>query len=220
MSTNTKIKQKIKLFRKTYFDLQTTVKTCLRRPDDQIFSIKTIEQVNLFEFEIDKNIDLYNTKDFKLIPKITILHNIFNNKPVLSKTNKETVWNYIEVLYSLAKQQNKQISEDLINNEGLSSIVNDLMNDKESGFNDMISDISSQVTDMLKGKDINKTDLIQQLLSGNTNANGLDFQSIIEKTSAKFKAKADAGEIDVNKIRETASRINNSIGNFNLKEKK
>lgn len=208
--SNTTLKKKVKLFNRHYQDMQDGLKISLRRPRDRVYSVKTIDQVNDFSSKIEENIELYNEKNIQLFDKVLLLNRVFFGKPSLSNANKVVVWKFIEILYSLSKEENKHVATK-DNNADLSSLIGSLMNDQDSGFKSLVDDISTQVQSSIQGKNINEQQIISDLMSGNMNSSGIDFKKIIEQTSEKLKGKVDRGEIDINKLKETGDKINSII---------
>lgn len=208
--SNTTLKKKVKLFNKHYQDMQEGLKVSLKKPRDRVYNVKTIDQVNEFSKQVEDNIDLYNKKDIQLFEKVLLLQRVFFGKPSLSNANKVVIWKFIEILYSLSKEENKQIATTSSDGD-LSTLIGSLMNDQNSGFKSLVDDISSQVQSSLEGKNVNEQQIISDLMSGNMQSSGIDFRKIIEQTSQKLQGKVDRGEIDINKLKETGDKINSFI---------
>ena len=80
----------------------------------------------------------------------------------------------------------------------------------------MISNISKNVEETLAGEDLSKIDpsqLMNSLLSGKTNINGIDFSKIINSASTLMSKKVNDGEIDISELGEKA---NDALKNLNL----
>lgn len=210
-------KRKIRLFSKSYKEMQTGVNKTLKRGNDKVYSVKSIEEIDRFVKQIDENEDLYKNQDLELFNKVVILKRCFYGKPALNAANKTVVWKFIHVLYSLGAGENKVVPIQSSSNGmgGLGDLVDSLVNDKDSGFKDMIEDISKQLEDSMKGKNIDQATLVSDLMNGNLQTSGIDFQSIIEKTTHKLKEKVDNGEVDIEKLRIAGDKIKTAIpGNF------
>lgn len=210
-------KKKINLFNKCYKEMQRGVNKTLKRGGDKVYSIKFMSEIDRFVAQIDENDTLYKNQDLDLFNQVVILKRIFYGKTALNNTNKAIVWKFIQALYSLGVGENKQIVTEVGPSDagGLGDLINSLVNDEESGFKDMIEDISKQLENTMKGKDINQQSLVSDLMKGNLQTSGIDFQSIIEQTSQKLKEKADRGEVDFSKLKETGDKIKNILpGNF------
>ena len=87
-------------------------------------------------------------------------------------------------------------------------------------FGNIIKEMSGDIQKSLEGKDlsmINPSELLSSLMGGETKVvGGIDFSSIIEKSTKSLKTKVENGEIDLNQLKESASSIAGSLGGFNL----
>lgn len=207
-------KRKVRFFSKCYKEMQTGVNKSLKRGNDKVYSVKSIDEIDRFVKQVDENESLYKNQDLELFNNVVILKRVFYGKPALNTANKSVVWKFIQTLYSLGKGENKQVVNVTAPTGelgALGELVNNLVNDKDSGFKDMIDDISQQLESSMKGKNIDQTNLVSDLMSGNLQSSGIDFQSIIEQTSRKLKEKVDKGEVDISKLKETGDKIKNVI---------
>jgi hypothetical protein len=205
-----KRKLKVKIFNKVYKDMQHNIKTVLRRSNDETFSISKGSEITTFAQEMDTNKSLYDKNDSELLSKITILNNFFKNKPELSTSNKTIVWKYIELMYSISKEEKKEALEKKqdFNIGNISEVIGSLLNDNENGgFKDLIKDISSKLENDIGDKDIDQTQIISDLMSGNMNSCGINFQSILDESSKSLHSKVQNGSIDMEQLKQVAEKI-------------
>jgi hypothetical protein len=204
-----KRKKKTKLFNKVYTDMQTAINASLKKKSE-VYTVSNHVLLVQFEKDIDSHYKMYEECDEKLFDNCNILQRIFKNKPQLSSKNKEVVWKYIQTLYSLAKEENKQVTR-IPQKEGLESLVEGLMSNGDSGFKSIIEDISAQLQQASIGKDINQQTIVRDLMSGNLESSGIDFKKIIESTSKNLEMKINSGEIDRDLLTQTADKIKNTL---------
>lgn len=205
-------KHKIRTFNKIYKELQHNIKTVLKKSTHKSFDVTDIKIVNYFAQQMDTYNGLYETRDVELLKKVDLLQKFFFNKPPLSQQNKEIVWKYLEAMYSLAKEKKQELVKqktplDLSN---LSGVLGNLMNDKESGFGNLISDISKNLEGKITGE-IDQTQILQDLMSGKLESGGINFQEIIQQATSSLKDKVDSGEIDIEKLKSTAETVKSSL---------
>lgn len=205
-----KRKLKVKIFNKVYKDMQHNIKTVLRRNNDESFSVNKGSDITTFAQEMDANKTLYDKNDIELLSKVTILNNFFKNKPELSTSNKTIVWKYIELMYSVAKEEKKEALEKKqdFNIGNISEVIGSLLNDNENGgFKDLIKDISSKLENDIGDKDIDQSQIISDLMSGNMNSCGINFQSILDESSKSLHNKVQNGTIDMEQLKQVAEKI-------------
>lgn len=202
-------KKKTKLFNKIYVEMQNAMNTSFKKKF-KVHNVSSYRSLLQFEKAIDSNYKLYENCDEALFEKSIILQRLFYTKPQLSNKNKEVVWKYIQMLYSLMKEENKQIAA-VHKKEGLESLVESLMGNENSGFKTLVDDISSQLQQATLGKDINEQNIVNDLLSGNLQSSGIDFKKIIESTSKNLEKKINNGEIDREEIMKTTDKIKNTL---------
>lgn len=205
-------KHKIRTFNKIYKELQHSIKTVLKKSTHKSFDVTDIKVVNYFGEQMDTYNSLYESRDVELLKKVDLLQKFFFNKPPLSQQNKEVVWKYLEAMYSLAKEQKKELVKqkaplDLSN---LSGVLGNLMNDKDSGFGNLISDISKNLEGKITGE-VNQTQILQDLMSGKLESCGINFQEIIQQATSSLKEKVECGEIDIEKLKSTAESVKSSL---------
>ena len=206
-------KHKIRTFNKIYKELQHKIKTVLKKSTHKSFDVTDIKVIDLFASQMDTYIQLYQTRDLELLKKVDLLNKFFYNKPQLSSQNKEITWKYLEVMYSLAKEEKKDLvkKETPIDLNNLSGMLNSLVNDKESGFGNLISDISKNLEGKIGTGVIDQNQILQDLMSGKMESGGINFQDIIQQASSSLKEKVDSGEIDIKKLKDTAEGIKTSL---------
>lgn len=206
-------RRKIRMFSKCYKEMQTSANKSLKRGNDKVYSVKSTEEIDRFVKQIDENDNMYRNQDLELFNNVIILKRCFYGKPQLNAVNKTVVWKFIQALYSLGTGENNQVAAPASSSDlgGLGDLVNSLVNDKDSGFKDMIDDISKQLEISMKGKDINQATLVADLMSGNLQSSGIDFQSIIEQTTHRLKDKVDKGEVDIEKLKVAGDKIKSAI---------
>jgi hypothetical protein len=205
-----KRKLKVKIFNKVYKDMQHNIKTVLRRNNDETFSVNKGSDITTFALEMDSNKTLYDKNDIELLSKVTILNNFFKNKPELSTSNKTIVWKYIELMYSVAKEEKKEALEKKqdFNIGNISEVIGSLLNNNENGgFKDLIKDISLKLENDIGDKDIDQTQIISDLMSGNMNSCGINFQSILDESSKSLHDKVQNGSIDMEQLKQVAEKI-------------
>ncbi len=204
-------KKKVKFFNKHYKDMQSQYYSSIKRNRDKILSLKNWDDIETFMREVDSNIELYNNMDNNLFHKVAALNRIFYNKPSPSNQNKTTIWRYIQLLYSIVKNENKALISAQSNagsSSTMESMISNLMNDSNSPFKSLVEDISKQVEEAARGKQIDQNKIISDLMSGNIGGSGgIDFKSIIENTSQKLQTKVNSGEVDINKLKETGEQL-------------
>lgn len=205
-------KHKIRTFNRIYKELQHNIKTVLKKSTHKSFEVTDIKVVDFFGEQMDTFHNLYDARDVELLKKVDLLQKFFFNKPSLSQQNKEVVWKYLETMYSLAKEEKKELVKvqaplDLTN---LSGLLGNLMNDKDSGFGNLISDISKNLEGKITGA-VDQTQILQDLMSGKMESGGINFQEIIQQATSSLKDKVDSGEIDIEKLKNTAEGIKSSL---------
>lgn len=205
-------KHKIRTFNRIYKELQHNIKTVLKKSTHKSFDVTDIKVIDFFGEQMDTFNNLYEARDVELLKKVDLLQKFFFNKPPLSQQNKEVVWKYLETMYSLAKEEKKELAKvqtplDLSN---LSGILGNLMNDKDSGFGNLISDISKNLEGKITGT-VDQTQILQDLMSGKMESGGINFQEIIQQATSSLKDKVDSGEIDIEKLKNTAEGIKSSL---------
>jgi hypothetical protein len=203
-------KKKTKLFNKVYTDLQNAINVSLKKKN-KIHTVSNYKLLEDFEKQIDANYTLYEKFDEQLFEKCSLLVRVFSSNPQLSSKNKEVVWKYIQTLYSLVKEEKKEVTP-VPKIDGLEGLIDNLMNNTDSGFKSIIDDISSQLQQATVGKTINEQTIVQDLLAGNLKSSGIDFQKIIESTSKNIQKKIEDGDIDGEKLTNTANRIKTTLG--------
>ena len=205
-------KHKIRTFNKIYKELQHNIKTVLKKSTHKSFDVTDIKVVDLFGEQMDSYISLYETHDVELLKKVDLLQKFFFNKPPLSLQNKEIVWKYLEAMYSLAKEQKKELVKQKapLDMANLSGVLGNLMNDKDSGFGNLISDISKNLEGKITGE-VDQTQILKDLMSGKLESGGINFQDIIQQATSSLKDKVDSGEIDIEKLKSTAEGIKSSL---------
>lgn len=206
-------KKKITLFNKCYKEMQEGVKKTLKKGNDKIYKVKSVEEIERFCRQIDENSKEYKEQNTILFDNVIILKSFFHGKPSLNNANKTIVWKYLDAMYSIGSGKKKDKTPVVKNSQGLENLVNSLVSDEDSGFKDMIEDISKQLENTMKGKDINQATLISDLMSGNLQSSGIDFKSIIENTTKSLKDKVDRGEVDIAKLQETGEKIKKALPN-------
>lgn len=210
-----KSKARVKLFNNSYKALQENIKTVLKKTSHATFSVSKAKDVDRFSREMDENILLFNQSDIELLSKVKLLNQFFENKPTLSVANKATVWKYLEVLYTISSGKKQEIVKvsDSFDMSKLGDMVGTLMGDESSGFKDLINDISSKLESTLVNKDIDQAKLLQDLMAGKMESSGVDFGSIISQATKSLKEKVDAGEVDLDKIKDVTDKLR---GNLNI----
>lgn len=205
-------KHKIRTFNKIYKELQHSIKTVLKKSTHKSFDVTDIKVVNYFGEQMDIYIGLYESRDVELLKKVDLLQKFFFNKPPLSTQNKEVVWKYLEVMYSLVKEEKKELVKQKapLDMANLSGLLGNLMNDKESGFGNLISDISKNLEGKING-DVNQAQILKDLMSGKMESGGINFQDIIQQATSSLKDKVDSGEIDIEKLKSTAESVKSSL---------
>lgn len=204
-----KKKKKTKLFNKLYTALQEALNASVNRKL-KIHSINSYSLLEQFEETISSNSELYTKHDEKLFDKIFIIQRAFLNRPKLSNKNKEVVWQYVESMYSLVKEENKQVAT-VQQTDGLENLIESLMGNQSSGFKSIVDDISNQLQRATVGKNIDEQTIIRDLLSGNLESSGIDFKKIIESTSKNLEKKINDGEIDKDEILKTTNKIKSTL---------
>lgn len=202
-------KKKTKLFDKIYVEMQNAMNSSFKKKF-KIHNVSSYRSLLQFEKTIDANYEMYKNHNEELFEKSIILQRLFYTKPQLSAKNKEVVWKYINTLYSLVKEENKEVTV-APKKEGLESLVESLMNNESSGFKSIVDDISAQLQQVTVGKNINEQTIISDLLSGNLQSSGIDFKKIIESTSKNLERKINDGEIDKEEIMKTTDKIKNTL---------
>lgn len=215
MPPSKKAKLKIKIFNKIYNDMQTSIKTVLRRNNDNSFSVKKNKDIVVFAIEMDSNKESYDKKNPELLTKISLLSKFFHDKPGLSSSNINIVWKYLEVMYSLAKEEKKVAldKDGSFNMENISNVVGSILNENgdNNGLQDLIKDISSKLENNIGDKKIDQTQIVTDLMSGNMTSGGINFQSIIEESSKSLHKKIQDGSLDVEKLKQLASQIQSGL---------
>lgn len=210
-----KRKLKVKIFNKMYKDMQQNIKVVLKRNNDRVYSVNKHTVVKNFAIEMDTHKTLYDNMDSELLKKITILNIFFSDKPELSKSNKSAVWKYIELLYSISKEEKKEVlkKKEPFNLGSISDAVSTLMNDDsaDGGFKDLIKDISSKLENDIGDREIDQAKILQDLISGNMNSCGIDFKNIIDESSKSLHRKVETGEIDIDKLKDVASKLKSGM---------
>lgn len=202
-------KKKTKLFNKIYVEMQNAMNVSLKKKF-KVHNVSSYRSLLQFEKTIDNNYEMYKNHNEQLFEKSIILNRLFYTKPQLSSKNKEVVWKYIHMMYSLIKEENKEVTV-APKKEGLEGLVESLMNNESSGFKSIVDDISSQLQKATIGKDINEQTIVNDLLSGNLQSSGIDFKKIIESTSKNLEKKIKDGEIDKEEIMKTTDKIKNTL---------
>ncbi len=202
-------KKKTKLFNKIYVEMQNAMNSSFKKKF-KVHNVSSYRSLLQFEKAIDSNYKMYENHDEALFEKSIILQRLFYTKPQLSNKNKEVVWKYIQTMYSLVKEENKEVVVSP-KKEGLESLVESLMNNESSGFKSIVDDISLQLQQATLGKDINEQSIVNDLLSGNLQSSGIDFKKIIESTSKNLEKKINDGEIDREEIMKTTDKIKNTL---------
>lgn len=198
-------KKKTKLFNKLYTDMQNAINYSLKK-QTKIHTV-SYNAIKQFEKFIDTNHELYVKMDDSLFKTSVLLSRVLNGK-VLSTKNKEVVWKYIQAMYSLAKEQNKELDIVVKHKDGLEGLVGSLMKD-DSQFKDIVQDITSQLQNLTAGKEIDQQQIINDLLKGNLQSSGIDFKKIIEDTSKTITEKINDGQIDKESIIQTGNKLKN-----------
>jgi hypothetical protein len=209
--------KKIKMFSKTYKDMQESVKKVLKKPGHKTYHVSKIREVDLFCEQMDKHVELFNNHDAKLLKSVVLLHKFFIDKQQLTSANLTVVWKYLEALYSIAKGQKIEATPMVapVDMNGLGSLVGGLMADKDNGLSGLIKDITSKLEKDLAGKNVDQAQLIQDLMSGKTSSSGIDFGSIMAHATQSLKSKVDSGEVDADKIKGIADQLQ---GVLNIKK--
>jgi hypothetical protein len=164
---------------------------------------------------MDKYKNLFDSKDVELLKKVDLLSQFFKDKPTLSSVNKESVWQFIQALYSLSSGVKKELVKqpEPLDLTKLGTLVNNLMSDDSNGFGNLVKDISSKLEGTLGDKNLDQTKILQDLMAGKTESGGINFGEIISQASKTLKEKVDLGEIDVSKMAEVANGL---AGELNL----
>ena len=178
---------------------------------------------------IEQGVDKLINCNVGILPHITLFKDyteIFN-------------WEYIHNMYFVCigkKKSNKIIDKCLVSRQIFSKCDNTVTKFKNTGgienllggggienllggsggLGDLISNISKNVEETLAGEDLSKIDpsqLMNSLLSGKTNINGIDFSKIINSASTLMSKKVNDGEIDISELGEKA---NDALKNLNL----
>jgi len=172
-------------------------------------------------------IDLENTK----IINWEYLHNLYfitlpEPDPQLVEKSKENIENHRAELTKAAEKEAKEaealatkavVSQKDSKDPGIDfAKLSGLLGGAEGAsgqmgdLNNVIQDIAAQVTDTLKGVDISKinpNELAASLMSGNTKACGIDFTDIINNATRDINKKIKNGDLDANKLKETAEGL-------------
>lgn len=204
--------KKVKYFNKMYKEFQTNLLKSLKKANEKVYSVKRIEQINEFDKQITENLDLLKEKNELLFEKVSLLKRIFFGKPKLNQINSIIAWKYINIFYTISSgtsvitSSSEKPEDELMKSFGLSSsqmsgVVNELVNGKNEGLQNLVKDLSSQFSSIKK--DIQPKEIIEAIMNpGKENSMGIDFKQIIENTSKKITS----GEIDISSIKEAISK--------------
>jgi hypothetical protein len=215
MESNKVSKSRVKLFNNVYKDMQSKIKVVLKKTQCKSFEITKAEQLKVFSEQMDKYKNLFDSKDVELLKKVDLLSQFFKDKPTLSSVNKESVWQFIQALYSLSSGVKKELVKqpEPLDLTKLGTLVNNLMSDDSNGFGNLVKDISSKLEGTLGDKNLDQTKILQDLMAGKTESGGINCGVIISQASKTLKEKVDLGEIDVSKMAEVANGL---AGELNL----
>ena len=120
---------------------------------------------------------------------------------------------YIESMYSLARGEKKlslNKREDF-NMTSISEVVGTLLNDEPGGMKDLINEISGKLEVSMEGKDIDQSQILKDLMGGNMESCGINFQDIIAESSKNLQEKVQNGEIDITKLKDIASKLKSGM---------
>lgn len=198
--------KKVKYFNKMYREFQTNLLKSLKKTNEKVYSVKRPEQLISFEKEIEENIELFNTKNDLLFDKVALLKRIFFGKPKLNQTNNKVAWKYIYLFYSISSGKNNSYEEKNesfgelsslgLSNEQISGVMDELMNGKNEGLQNLVKDISCQFSGLKE--DVKPQEIMNAIMNpGKENSMGIDFKKIIENTTKKISS----GEIDISNIK-------------------
>jgi hypothetical protein len=206
-------KNKVKIFNKVYKEMQRDIKVALKKTTHMSFIINDVSEIEIFSTQMKENNKLYVERDVDILKKVDLLNQFFFNKPALTSANKEAVWKYLQVMYSMASEEKKELvkQKQPLDINKLGDMVSTLMNDKDSGFGTLIEDISEKLKGKLGGNDEDKSKILQDLMAGKMESSGINFKDIISQATNSIKEKVDAGEIDMDKMKSVAENIKTTL---------
>lgn len=204
--------KQISKFNKIYIEMQKNLRTVVKM-NEKNHKIHKHKEIQLFIIQLEKNMDLYKSMDTKLFEKVLCLYKVFGKNTVLDKKNTKIVWEYLNVLYTIAtgKKQEEVKPKEPLDLSKMTSLVNNLMNDESNGFKQIVDSISKKLESSIGDKDVDQTQILQDLMSGKLQSNGIDFNEIISTAATTLKEKIDSGEVDKDNIKNIASQIKENI---------
>lgn len=221
-------KKRIKIFNKILKEFLEEYKKIVNKDYYQIVKVKEMHVLTNFQNEIKNNVELFLECDKKVFGYITLCKDISLDK--LEKEIETNIWQYLHNLYIItileserkeefanrSKERLRQRELSLTRNTNTNSIGNLLGSIMGNpGLSNLIEDISKEVSKKLEGKDLSHIDpneLLSNLLSGNGETSGINFNEIIHTTKEKFQDRVDSGEIDVKSLQNIANTFSNTLG--------
>ncbi len=167
--------------------------------------IREISVLNTFKDEINFVSELFFNCDQSALKNITLCKQLKLDTLKISEENKVSIWSYLHNLFLLTQEAPDK--SQLI--EKTKKAIECLTN-TEPDLSNLFQDIAGEVSKSLQGKDIssiNPMELMNALMAGNSNINGIDFMNIIKNTTEKLQNKIDSGEIDTNKLQKQAENL-------------
>ena len=194
----------MKLFNKQISNFQLSLSKSFKRNYPILQFTK--EEIVEFVKQIDDNEKMFRDQDPALFTKVTIIKRILADKPKLSKINTVVLWKYISVLYSISS--GKKLEKITSNTRSsLEDTIATMMEDDTSGFKNLVEDISKQLTETIGDNEVDKGQIMRDLMAGNLKTGGIDFNSIIQSTSKKLQAGVEKGDINLENLMKASEQI-------------
>lgn len=195
----------MRLFNKQISDFQVSLGKSFKKNFPIVQFTK--EEIQEFVTQIETHETLFRAQDIDLFEKVNVIKRVLKDKPKLSKTNTTILWKYLKVLYSIAANKKLELQK-APEAGGLEETLASLMQDDTSGFKNLVEDISKQLTSSIgDNANLDKAKIMQDLMAGNLNTGGIDFNSIIQSTSKKLQEGVAKGEINMDNLMKASEQI-------------
>lgn len=203
--------KKIKLFNKFF---QEFLEAYLKAAGEEIrtFKIKKSIVVSTFLEEVSLVIDKFLACDADSLAGITVLKDAKIN---YNSVNLE--WKHLHNLLWIAQHS---VSEEHLaaSKKGLSSPTS---TPKNTLLGNLIQEMSGDIQNSLEGIDLSKVNPMELLSTltkpgGSKVVGGIDFSSIIERSTATLRAKIDNKTVNIEELKETASDITSKLNGLDL----
>lgn len=166
---------------------------------------------------------IFNSEANNVLEKIINCETESLNEMTLFKSHNldftKINWEYIHTMYFIS--QGKSIEQSIVqrckenrNKTNLPVVRSNTLPIPGESFGKLVGDIANQVAKKLDGQDlshINPQELLASMMSGNMNVEGINFQEILDNSTANFKDKVETGEIDVNDFTQQAHSLMNKL---------